>query len=76
MNGWEQEGWTDRWDRRRSSKGRRLVSKVGRKGMRSMMKTMEAEQVLELQERNTQLIRPGSDGGSGYWIPTSCWSVC
>ena len=23
-----------------------------------------------------KLIRPGSDGGSGYWIPTSCWSVC
>ena len=22
------------------------------------------------------LIRPGSDGGSGYWIPTSSWSVC
>ena len=22
------------------------------------------------------LIHPGSDGGSGYWIPTSCWSVC
>ena len=22
------------------------------------------------------VIRPGSDGGSGYWIPTSCWSVC
>jgi hypothetical protein len=22
------------------------------------------------------LIRPGSDGGPGYWIPTNCWSVC
>ncbi len=22
------------------------------------------------------VIRPGSDGGSGYWIPTSCWSAC
>jgi len=22
------------------------------------------------------LIRPGSDGDSGYWIPTICWSVC
>jgi hypothetical protein len=20
--------------------------------------------------------RPGSDGGSGYWIPTSWWSAC
>jgi len=19
---------------------------------------------------------PGFGGGSGYWIPTSCWSVC
>jgi hypothetical protein len=22
------------------------------------------------------LIRPGSGGGSGYWIPTSSWSAC
>ena len=22
------------------------------------------------------MIHPGSDGGSGYWIPTSSWSVC
>ena len=23
-----------------------------------------------------ELIHTGFDGGSGYWIPTSCWSVC
>jgi len=25
---------------------------------------------------NGQIERPGCDGGSGYWIPTSDWSVC
>jgi DNA replication protein DnaC len=26
--------------------------------------------------RIIEMIRPGSDGDSGYWIPTSCWSAC
>jgi len=29
-----------------------------------------------ISRRRQKMIRPGSDGDSGYWIPTICWSVC
>jgi phosphoglycolate phosphatase-like HAD superfamily hydrolase len=37
-----------------------------------------AQELLEEVQQSVSigLIRPGSDGGSGYWIPTICWSVC
>ena len=29
----------------------------------------------EVQYARDRVNRPGSDGGSGYWIPTRGWSV-
>ena len=62
-----------------SNQGILVTSHVGRDILQSaqLFRTLEAaiwEYVVNSLEY-VDLNRPGSDGGSGYWIPTMSWSA-
>jgi 2-polyprenyl-3-methyl-5-hydroxy-6-metoxy-1,4-benzoquinol methylase len=56
-----------------------ITLEFARRGYR-MIGVESSRVMLEVAQKNAGadgvLNRPGSDGDSGYWIPTSSWSVC